>query len=213
MHVLMTILSSLVLVTALGIDALVCSFGYGVNRIKIPFKSVLVINIICSSLLAFGILFGSSIGSFLPESTAHAISFTILVMLGLTKIFDSALKQLIRRHNGFNKNFNFSFLSLGFILQVFANPEKADIDESKSLTPKEALPLSIALGIDGISVGLGLGLAAVNGLFIVGLSLVSDAAMVMLGAFLGNKVAKRLNFDLSWLSGTILIVIAIINLL
>lgn len=212
MNTLLIIVQAWVLVMALSVDAFVCSFSYGATKIKIPIKSIVIINIICSSLLAVGLLFGNLIGNYIPGNLTMWISFTILLLLGLSKIFDSTIKRIIRKYNGINKDFKFSLFNLGFVLQVYADPEEADIDNSKELSPKEAAPLAIALGIDGLSVGFGVGLAATNAILITGLSFISGVLFVMLGSYLGRKVAQKTDLDLSWLSGAFLIVIAILEL-
>jgi len=207
----MMVLQTSMLLTALAIDSFVCSFGYGANKIKIPFKSIMAINIICTILLAIGVFFGSIIGNYIPEDVTMWISFFILFLLGLSKLFDSAVKNVTRKLNGVSKEFKFSWSGLGFVLNVFTNPEEADIDNSKVLSPKEAIPLAIALGLDGLSVGLGIGLSVTNIFLLLGLSLVSDVIAITLGCYLGNKVAQKSTMDLSWLGGVILILIAILE--
>ena len=49
-------IESLLLVLAVSLDAFVASIAYGTNKIKIPFVSATIINIICSSVLG-GITF------------------------------------------------------------------------------------------------------------------------------------------------------------
>lgn len=213
MSMLVLIFQAWILVFALGIDAFACSFGYGASKIKIPFKSVLVINVICTSLLAIGLFLGTIINNFLSENIATWIAFAILFGLGLSKIFDSTIKSVIRKHNGIDKNFKFSFFNLSFIFNIYANPEKADVDQSNELTPKESMPLAIAIGLDGLSVGIGIGLATMNPLLILSLALLTDMIAIILGAYLGNKLAKKFNFDLSWIGGVILIVIAVLEIL
>ena len=213
MNVIMMVLQTSMLLTALAIDSFVCSFGYGANKIKIPFKSMMSINIICTILLAIGVFFGNIIGNYIPEDVTMWISFFILFLLGLSKLFDSAVKNVTRKLNGVSKEFKFSWSGLGFVLNVFANPEKADIDNSKVLSPKEAIPLAIALGLDGLSVGLGIGLAVTNIFLLLGLSLVSDVIAITLGCYLGNKVAQKSTMELSWLGGVILILIAVLEVL
>ncbi|MCL1866084.1 MAG: manganese efflux pump [Oscillospiraceae bacterium] len=215
MDILFIIFQAWLLVVAIGLDAFVCSFGYGVSGVKIPLKSVMTINLVCTALLAGGLFFGTVIGGVLPEEMSATAAFIILLSLGVYKIFDSTVKRIIRKSNGLNKQVEFSLLNLKFLLRIYANPEEADVDGSKELSPREAAPLAIALGLDGLSVGFGAGIAAtVAGAFLItGLSLVSDIAAITVGCFLGNKVAKKISFDLSWLSGVVLIGLAFMGIL
>ena len=210
METVIIVFQAWMLVVALGIDAFACAFGYGASKIKIPLKSVMLINIVTSALLAAGLFFGRIIGNFLPEETAKWVAFAILFALGTYKLFDSAIKKTIRKHNGVDKKIEFSLFNLKFLLNIYADPVKADVDGSQELSLKEATPLAIAVGLDGLSVGFGVGIAAVtNAFLIVGLSLISDILAVMLGCYLGNKIANKTSLDLSWLSGVILIGIAL----
>jgi len=213
MLVLMLLLEAIVLVVALAIDAFVCSFGYGANKIKIPFKSVLTINGICTTLLAMGLFVGSMLGDMMPTAVTGWGSFFVLFGLGMAKIFDSAIKKTIRKHNGINKNFKFSMFNLGFVLNVYANPEDADVDKSKVLSPRESIPLAFALGLDGLSVGFGVGIIAPHVVLIISLSFVIGILMIWAGAYLGHKVAQSIDLDLGWLSGIILLVIAFLGIL
>jgi len=214
MNIVVIILQAWVLVLALGIDAFACSFGYGTSKVKIPFKSVIIINLVCSILLSAGLLFGSAFGNLLTENAAGWIAFIILFTLGIFKIFDSTVKKIIRKHNGVDKEVKFSLFNMQFLLKVYADPVEADIDDSKELTPKEATPLAIALGLDGLSVGfgIGIGITLINAFIIISLSLFTGIVLVIFGCFLGNKIAKKMSLDLSWLSGVILIIIAIVGL-
>ena len=200
---------------ALGLDAFACSFGYGASKVKIPFKSVILINLVCSFLLAIGLFFGAAVGTLLPESTADWLAFAILLSLGIFKIFDSTIKKVIRNRKGIATEVKFSLFNVEFLLKIYANPAEADVDDSKVLSPREAAPLAVALGIDGLSVGFGVGVAAgvAGTLLLVGLSLISGIFAVMLGCLLGNKIAKRTSLDLSWLSGAILIIIALLGVI
>ena len=206
------VIEAMALVFALGIDAFACSFGYGANKIKIPFKSVLMINLICTALLLGGLFFGNLLSNVVSEQVTIGISFSILFLFGMIKIFDSTIKKLIRHSNGINKNFKFTMFNLFFVLNVYANPEEADSDHSKSLCLRESVPLAVALGLDGLSVGFGIGLAAGSMLLIGSLSFTVGILMVIAGCFLGNKLAQKTDLDVSWLSGAILIMIAIHSL-
>lgn len=206
------LLESLLIVTALSIDAFVSSFAYGTNKIKIPIKSILIINIICSLILAFSLFFGVLLRPLISQSLAQFVSFSILFILGITRLFDSTIKTLIRKYNNIEKKVEFSILDLKFILNVYANPEKADIDSSRIVSSKEAIFLAIALSLDSFAVGFGAGLSDVNHFQIIGFSLITDMFAIIFGCYFGNIIAKKFSLNLSWLSGLILIFLAFTNL-
>lgn len=205
-------LEALVLVVALSLDAFVASFAYGTRRIKIPFSSVAVISVVCTAMLAVSLLAGSLLRPFLPQGLTKGLCFAILFLLGITRLCDSAIKTLIRRHKRMHRQVSFSMFSLKFILDVYADPEKADRDGSRVLSPAEAASLAVALSLDGLAVGFGAALMQVNFVLVMAFSLVVGMLAVRLGGRIGNKAAQKLPFDLSWLSGALLIVLAVLKL-
>lgn len=205
---LSVILEALILASSLSLDTFTAGFAYGSNKIKIPFLSVQVINIICSSILGISLLVGAVIKQYIPNGVTTAICFVTLFVLGITKLLDSITKSIIRKHTNLNKELKFSLFNFKFILKLYASPEDADIDSSKTISGAEAASLAIALSLDGLAVGFGMALADVNGLAVFLCSLITDALGIILGCYLGNKTASKINFDLSWLSGAILIILA-----
>ena len=87
--------NSILLVGALSIDAFVASFAYATSKIKIPFKSALIINVVSTTILGIALFTGSFVSKFIPSVFTTSICFAMLLMLGLTKLFDSTLKALI----------------------------------------------------------------------------------------------------------------------
>ena len=205
-------LEALLLVVALSLDAFVASFAYGAQRIRILYSSAAIISVICTAMLAVSLLAGSLLRPFLPQSFTKGLCFAILFLLGLVKLCDSTIKTLIRKHKRMHRQVSFSLFSLKFILDVYADPEKADRDGSRELSPAEAASLAVALSLDGLAVGFGAALMQVNFLMVMLFSLAVGMLAVRLGGKIGNRAAQKLPFDLSWLSGALLIVLAILKL-
>lgn len=206
------LLETLVLVTAVSVDAFVASIAYGTNRIRIPLSSVMVINGVCCAMLGLSLVAGALIRPFFPAGLTKALCFALLFLLGALKLWDSTLKAYIRRRKTLHKKLAFSFLSLNFILDIYANPEEADCDRSKTLSPAEAASLAVALSIDGLAVGFGAALGNSNILEALLFSLLINTAAVIAGSGIGNKIAEKLSLDLSWLSGLLLMVLAFLKL-
>ena len=102
----------------------------------------------------------------------------------------------------------FKHSKITIFINIYSNPEKADIDTSKYLSNKEATLLALTLAIDGLSIGFGAGLTNINHILVIFFSLFSDMIAIFLGSYIGIKVAKKASFNLSWLSGLILIFLA-----
>lgn len=199
---------AVILASALSLDAFVASFAYGSKHITIPFKSVQVINFICSGITGLSFLAGGLLMHYIPHQLTVFISFIILFVLGMIKLLDSTAKSIIRKYNHIHKKIAFSLFSFNFILNLYANPEDADIDNSKTLSPMEAVSLATALSLDGITVGLGAALGNINGLAVFICSLITNMTAILLGSLTGNRMATKTQFNLSWLSGAILMILA-----
>ena len=206
-------LEALILVIALSIDAFVASFAYGTNKIRIPFLSTIIISAICSGILALSLIIGSVLSDFINANITIAIGFVIMFLLGIIKLFDSSIKTLIRKNKNFKKEYKFTLFSLNFILNVYADPEKADMDRSRLLSPVEAVSLAIALSLDGAIAGFGAGLLSGSIIQTVLFSFVIGACFIIAGYRLGNHISKKLSFDMSWISGILLILLAFLKLL
>ena len=206
------LLEALILTTALSVDALIASFAYGSQKIKLPLPSIFVISLICSGMLGLSLFLGAQAASFLSDGLAVGISFTILFGLGLLRVCDSSLKNWIRKSSQLQGQIKFSLFHFKFILKVYADPKWADVDKSRSLSIKEAAALSVALSLDGLAAGLGVGLTGAGALLSVGLLFLLTLGAIGAGCGLGGKFAQKLDTDISWVSGSLLILLAVLRL-
>ncbi|HJB25690.1 MAG TPA: sporulation membrane protein YtaF [Firmicutes bacterium] len=202
----------ILLVTALSVDAFVASLAYGASNIRIPPISVVVITLVCSLILGISLLFGSLIRPFVPAQLTKIICCAVLMILGFVKLCDSSMKHYIRKHCSNHKEISFSALHLKFILNIYADPVEADSDQSHTLSPKEAGSLATALSLDGLAAGFGAALGNVHLLQALFCSIFVNALAVLLGSSIGNRIAQKASLDLSWLSGVMLIALALLKL-
>ena len=205
-------MEAVLLVLTLSLDAFVASLAYGANKIKIPLKCIIIIDLICAAFLTISIFFGTLIKRLFPENIATIISFVILFFLGIYYLFESIFKSYIQKNSKFNKELKFKLFSIWFIINVYVDETKADLDDSKNLNPKEALYLASALSLDSIAIGFGSGLGSINYFHIIILSLIFDIIAIKGGLFMGKNLVEKSKINLSWLSGVILIFLAFLKL-
>ena len=199
-------IESLLLVSSVCIDAFVASIAYGTNKIKIPFYASIVISIIGSIFLGISLFLGSFIKDFLPTNFAVLLSFCILMIIGIYRFFEGIFKNYISKKNKLLKPLKFKIFDLNFVLQVYADETIADFDHSKVLTIKESLYLASALSFDSIAVGFGGNSEYLSSIF---LCFIIGVLAVSLGQVIGKKLVEKSNLNLSWLSGIILMVLAV----
>lgn len=207
------LLGAAALALSVSLDAFAASFAYGCKKIKIPLFSATIITVICTAALGLSFIFGSALLQFIPGWVAVGLSFTILFVIGVFKLLDSITKSIIRKYSSFNKEIKLSLFNFKLILRLYADPEVADVDASKSISSKEATVLAVSLSLDGFAVGFGAALLGFNVWAVVVFSLIANGLALWLGCLLGNKAARSLRFNISWLAGVILIGLAFMQLL
>ena len=207
-QIVQKILESAVIAAVLCADTLAVGFSYGAGKTRIPLRSACVINLICAGVIAIALLAGSWLRNFIPTGAAVWISFAVLFFIGVVKLFDSAIKMLIKRRG----SVKFSLFSLNFMLNVYAEPDAADVDGNKTISPGEAALLSLSLSLDGAAVGFGAALDDVLVSAVILCSLLFGFAALALGQMVGRRISKKTKFPLSWLSGAVLIALAFYRL-
>ena len=133
--------------------------------------------------------------------------------LGVYRLFECVFKSYISKRSRSDTPLTFKIFDFNFVLDVYADEIKADFDKSKCLNSKESFYLALALSLDSIAVGFGSSLVTINYSEVLILCFIIGMFAVTMGVFLGHKFAEKLHFELSWLSGLLLIVLAIVRVL
>ncbi|MCL1900926.1 MAG: sporulation membrane protein YtaF [Firmicutes bacterium] len=209
------ILAAIVLTSACSVDCLVAGLAYGSDKIKIPFVSGLIINLICSGILAISLFLGGLIGDYIPQEITLIIACSILIFMGLHKLISSVLKAVFKKKEHSPKEIKFSLFGFQFTLKICRPPQDYDTDKNKILSPKEAAFLAVALSIDGLAAGISAGLAFSGFAFyltIIIISFIPDFLFLYAGHFVGNKIARKIPINLSFVSGLLLILLALLKI-
>ena len=100
-------LQSLLLVFSLCLDTFVASIAYGTDKIKIPFYSSIIINLVCSSFLGIALFLGDLLNNFMPINVATYLSFFLLLGLGIYRVFEVFCKKYIKKFSNKDKPLTF----------------------------------------------------------------------------------------------------------
>lgn len=216
-RMLSMLLESILLAASCSLDAFAASFAYGTKGIKIPAVSNLIVSAIASLFLGIALLVGTFSRQYFSDWLTTGIAFCVLFFIGFIKFLDGIIKAMILRYNKlhkelFSKEFKLSMFGVGFMLHLMANPEKADINENNIISPVEAALLGVSLSIDGLAVGFGAALGNANATAVVIATLVAGVLMIDCGCRMGNRLARTLKFNVSWVSGVILMGLAVSKL-
>ena len=205
-------LEAALLALSLSTDLLVAFIAYGGRDIRVPARTTLVTSLVCTGIfLIFGIV-GCFASPLLSKSAGKAIGFLTLLIIGLIRVFDGTVKELIRRGLP-HRQLRLRAMGLSILLEVYADPETADRDCGGELSVHEGALLAAAMSFDGAASGVG---AAAGGvsiiltaavLFILGLAF--TAGGIRLGKFLSGKSPA----NMSVIGGILLIALAAMRLL
>lgn len=198
-----------ILIFCLSFDVLIASFAYGSDKIKIPFKSMFLINIIITLLFIISLFLGNVLSNVLNVNLIKIISFLILFCLGIFKLFEFSIKKYFGKIKSEKK---FKLFNFNFILQVVNDNTLADVNSDLDLSLKESITLGIALSLDGIAAAISVGLFFSNYLFVLFVSFSITFIMFLIGNILGRKISMK-EINLGWLSGLILIILAITKII
>ncbi len=203
------------LVLAVCIDSFATSITYGIGKIKIPFHCTLLINIIGAAMLAASLMLADFISDRISINSIKILSGGLLFIMGAVNLFFPFIKSIFTHCKG-KELTNFALVKKSILLAIFLDETKADLDQSKSLSVKEACFLGVALSVDSLASGFSGGLGICQGYFIYGVLLCFFLGLIgiNLGARIGRLISLRVSnrLDLSFLSGILLIILGFTKL-
>lgn len=199
-------LDAILLVFAICMDAFIVSVAYGTQNIRIPRKSIIIIAFFGTFFLGISCYLAQLIQMFVSPKVCTMISFIILLMIGIISLFQNQMKRYLQHHT--EEKWKFRFKEISFVIDVYIDETKADLDKSNDLNAKEAIYLGIALSIDSLASGIAFGMSIVNPQELLLISFVMGICMISVGHMIGRRLSNKLKVDISWLSGVILIVLA-----
>jgi len=207
------LLSLLILGFAVSLDSFGVGLTYGIRKISIPIKSILVISS-CSFvvlLLAMGI--GSLVEMFISYHAAEKIGGIILIGIGIWVIYQCFFSTTDEVKQNKTKIVEFEIKPLGLFIKILKKPMEADLDKSGKISGIEALLLGLALSLDAFSAGVGAALIdfhpIIFSLIVTFLSAIFLKAGISTGRLFGDL--KWIN-KISFLPGIALIIIGILKM-
>jgi putative Mn2+ efflux pump MntP len=85
--------------------------------------------------------------------------------------------------------------------------------DSVSLRAPEAAIIAAGLSLDGLAAGFGAALGGVNGVVMLGSSLLAHMAAIPLGCMLGRLLSAKSRCNIAWFGGAVIIILAFMQLL
>ncbi|MDA7027190.1 sporulation membrane protein YtaF [Bacillus sp. CLL-7-23] len=203
--------SFLLLAFAVSLDSFSVGFTYGLRKLKIPFKAILIIACCSGTVMVLAMMIGSFLSKMFPVIVTERLGAVILMGIGVWVLYQFFRPEKEQDISISEKTLiNLELKSLGIVIQILRTPMSADIDKSGKINGIEAVLLGFALSIDAFGAGIG---AATLGFAPVPMSL-TVAIMSSLFVFMGihaGRFLSRWNWmnKLTFLPGILLIMIGI----
>jgi putative sporulation protein YtaF len=204
-------ISLLVLAFAVSLDSFSVGFTYGLRKMKIPFKSIVIIAT-CS---AFSLLIAAGIGKVLakilsPNVTDH-IGGIILILLGAWVLYQFFRPEKNKELVSIEKTiFKFEIKSLGIVINILRKPMSADFDLSGTITGIEAFMLGLALSLDAFGAGVGAAMLGFSPIYLALAVAIMSSMFVWLGIKSGAFFSKSEWIQkFTFIPGILLIIIGV----
>lgn len=203
--------SLILLALAVSLDSFSVGFTYGLRKMRIPFKSIIVIAS-CSAITLIGAMaLGQIIEAFLSPVMAEKIGGIVLVLLGgwiLYQFFRPEKSKDTLPHEKIIVNFEIK--SLGIVINILKKPMSADFDKSGTITGIEAFMLGLALSLDAFGAGIGAAMLGFSPIALAVTVALMSSLFVSLGMKMGVLLSKNTILQrFSFIPGLLLIFIGI----
>ncbi|WP_223591038.1 sporulation membrane protein YtaF [Neobacillus bataviensis] len=203
--------SLLILAFALSLDSFSVGFTYGLRKMVMPLKSILIIATCSAVSLLIAITIGHGLERVLSPKITASLGGFILIALGagvLYQFFRPEKEKEVLKHE--KTIVNFEIRSLGIAINILKKPMSADFDQSGTITGIEALMLGLALSLDSFGAGIGAAMLGFSPLILSFTVATMSSLFVLLGIKSGTFFHK---FEwiqkFTFIPGILLIIIGI----
>ena len=194
---------------AVTLDSLTAGLTYGTRKVRIQLLSYLILICIPALFITAANQLGTLLACLLPPQVLPWISFLLLFLLGISKIIESLIRRLAAKHPSLTRNWGCKIKQINIIFTIYLSPEYANGEDLQILSAKEALLLSLALSLDSILVGMAFTTDAVSWVFLFLLAVLFNLLFFLIGYLAGHVLCHLFHVDLSWLSGLLLLLLAL----
>ncbi len=208
----MWLFSAILLAISLSMDALGIGISYGLRQIQIATLPKIIISFISLLFTALAIGIGNIIAQVLPEYLAKLIGSAMLIVLGVSIIFQALRKKRTQREKKKTpKTWSWSINIFGLTIKLIHEPCSQDKPKTSKVNIRESLYLGVALSIDSFGAGISSSVAGINSLLVPVLVGLCQFIFLSVGLLCGANLSsiKKLNSNFFMiLSGVILIALA-----
>ncbi|WP_342432549.1 sporulation membrane protein YtaF [Neobacillus sp. FSL H8-0543] len=174
--------SLLLLAFALSLDSFSVGFTYGLRKMVMPIKSVLIIATCSAISLIIAVSIGHGLEKVLPPAVTARLGGVIMICLGAWVLYQFFRPEKEKAIVNQEKTIvNFEIQSLGIAINILRTPMSADFDRSGTITGIEAFMLGFALSLDAFGAGIGAAMLGFSPIYLAICVAVMSSLFVLLG--------------------------------
>ncbi|GAB3794625.1 sporulation membrane protein YtaF [Virgibacillus kimchii] len=193
------------LVIAVSLDSFGVGVTYGMRKIRVPLTGLLIIMLCSGIMVLLAMTIGNSLRSFISPSMAEVLGGGILIALGVFSLYNVLLSKREEAPEPRKQN---------ILATVLNTPDKADLDQSGSISANEALLLGTALAMDAFGAGIGASMLGYSPMITALLIACMSGLFLFCGIKMGVLLSKnRVLQKMSFVPPILLIALGIFNIL
>ncbi|MUV39005.1 putative membrane protein YtaF [Lentibacillus sp. JNUCC-1] len=199
----MALTGLLFLVIAVSIDGFGVGITYGMQKIRLPLFGTVIIMLCSGAMVLLSMTIGDVLRSYIDPMYTTALGGLILVFLGCFSLYNILRSKKDSTSKGKNTH---------VLKSILDDPHAADLDQSGSISAREALLLGSALALDAFGAGLGAAMIGYSPWLTAGLIGLMSGVFVYLGISIGIILSqKRLLKNLTYIPPVLLMIIGMVN--
>ncbi|PYZ93726.1 sporulation membrane protein YtaF [Salipaludibacillus keqinensis] len=204
-----------VLAFAVSLDSFGVGVTYGLRKMRLPLLSVLFIMGCSAFAVLLAMWLGGGISEYMSPARAEQLGGAILITIGLYAFYQVLRKPKSARKIRIQEStlLNVELKRLGIVVNVLRKPMEADLDDSGSITGREAFLLGTALSLDAFGAGMGAALFGGSPWVLAGSVALMCGLFLVLGKFTGERLFTTEKMKhVAYAPGILLIMIGIFKL-
>ncbi|MEK3890426.1 sporulation membrane protein YtaF [Bacillus sp. FSL K6-3431] len=206
-------LALLLLAVAISLDSFSTGLAYGLRKMRIPLKSILIIALCTAVSLGVAMLAGQLVQQLLSVTFANRLGGSILILIGALVIYQFLKKENDSTNVNETLVFNWEIKTLGVVIHILKKPTRADFDKSGTVTGLEALMLGVALSLDAFGAGIGAAMLGFSPILLAVCAALMSGIFLASGLQIGQIFSKSSWFQkLAFLPGVLLMFIGLLKM-
>jgi len=200
---------------AVSIDGFVAGIAYGLKNICMPMTSLLIVGITTILCTSAAMATAYILGTFINTHLAILLGALVLIMIGLFSLFQEYLTKdaIDYSTNGGGVSPKLTFSIGRLVVNIMADPEKADVDQSQLINPLEALFLGVALGVDNMVATFAAALMEPLPIYTPLIMGFLQIMVITAGTYTSRRfISDKLKQSFPYLPGIILIILGLVRL-